>query len=233
METVQYGTKTIDFLLKRSDRKTLGIEVHPDLSVWVIAPEKSSLDDIKENLLKKAKWISKQQNFFSQFLPRTPERQYVSGETHLYLGRRYILRVRKSSEDSVKLKGGELIVYYKKNNSKDHVKELLTGWYYNHASVRFKKEIEKSLSKFNGRIKAKPTVEIRRMKNRWGSCTPKGKIIINPELIKAPTKCIDYVLIHELSHLVHPNHSKEFYQLQSSLLPNWQKWKEKLELVMG
>ena len=111
MEQVNYGTKSILFHLKKANRKTLGIEVHPDLSIWAIAPQKTSVEDVKKIILKRASWILKQQRYFEQFLPRTPEREYVSGETHLYLGRRYILRIRKGLEDIVKLKGGELIVY--------------------------------------------------------------------------------------------------------------------------
>lgn len=77
-----------------------------------------------------------------------------------------------------------------------------------------------------------PPLSIQRLKNRWGSCTPKGRIILNPEIIKAPSRCIDYVVIHELCHLVHHNHGKQFYQIQSKIMPDWERWKERLEKVM-
>jgi len=70
------------------------------------------------------------------------------------------------------------------------------------------------------------------MKNRWGSCTPSGKIIINPKLIKAPSKCIQYVFTHEFCHLIEPNHNKSFYELQNTLFPENKKWKDRLELFM-
>ena len=229
MEKVEYGTQTICFHLKKVDRKTLGIEVHADLSVWAVAPLKATLKEVKTLVLKRAKWITKQQRYFEQFLPRTPEREYVSGETHFYLGRRYILRIRKGKLETVKLIGGELIVYYTTDKSTDTIKHLLTGWYYNHAQRKFDAVIKESLSKFRTYKIGEPPIEIRRMKNRWGSCTPKGKIILNPELIKAPGRCIEYVAIHELCHLVHPNHSKQFYKLQASILPNSEKIKLKLE----
>ena len=107
---IKYGTSIIRYSVSRSNRKTLAIEVHPDLSIKVVAPQKAAISAIQEKILKRAHWIRKQQHYFEQFLPRTPEREYVSGETHYYLGRQYILRVRKSTEDSVKLKGGELLV---------------------------------------------------------------------------------------------------------------------------
>ena len=71
------------------------------------------------------------------------------------------------------------------------------------------------------------------MSKRWGSCTPKGKIILNPELIKTPKKCIEYVIIHELCHLKHANHGSSFYKLQSVFMPDWENWKEKLERQMA
>jgi len=232
MEQLSYGTQTIHFHLKKSDRKTLGIEVHPDLSVWAIAPNKSTLPEIKKVISKRASWIVKQQRYFEQFLPRTPEREYVSGETHFYLGRRYILRIRKSTTNEVKLKGGELIVYYIKDKSTDLIKHLLTEWYYKHAHKKFNQEFKKSISKFKAFNLELPPLEIRRMKNRWGSCTPKGKIILNPEIIKTPTHCIEYVVTHEICHLIHPNHSKAFYQLQNSIMPDWEKWKDRLEKII-
>lgn len=232
MESIQYGTQTIHFHLKRADRKTLGIEVHPDLSVHVIAPLKAKKGTINEKIIKRSQWITKQRKFFEQFLPRTPERQYVSGETHLYLGRRYVLRIRKGTSDNVKLKGGELIVNYTKQNNTDHIKHLLTSWYYNHARRIFDQKQNEIIKLFSTFKINHPDFEIRRMKNRWGSCTKSGKIILNPELIKAPSRCIDYVIIHELCHLVHPNHGKEFYKLQELLNPNWEKWKMKLEAFM-
>ncbi|MCH2229651.1 MAG: M48 family metallopeptidase [Crocinitomicaceae bacterium] len=233
MESIQYGTQTINFHIQRVDRKTLGIEVHPDLSVWAMAPLKVSLKDIKEKMLKRSSWIVRQRQFFEQFLPRTPERQYVSGETHLYLGRRYVLRIRKGRLDQVKLKGSELVVTYTADKSRNHIKQLMTAWYYNHASKKFDEKIKKALEKFKSFNIEKPIFEIRRMKNRWGSCTPKGKIILNPELIKSPGRCIDYVIMHEMCHLINPNHGKEFYALQDEINPDSVRWKNRLEQFLN
>lgn len=232
MEQLSYGTQAIHFYFKKSDRKTLGIEVHPDLSVWAIAPLKATLPEVKKVIEKRASWIVKQQRYFEQFLPRTPEREYVSGETHFYLGRRYILRIRKSTQNEVKLIAGELIVYYSKDKSSGNIKHLLTDWYYHHANRKFNQELKKAIDKFGKYGLTLPPLEIRRMKNRWGSCTPKGKIILNPEIIKTPSHCIEYVIIHELCHLIHANHSKAFYELQSSVMPGWEQWKDKLERII-
>jgi predicted metal-dependent hydrolase len=232
MDSVQYGSKTIDFKIKRAARKTLAIEVHPDSSVQLIAPENSTLEELRDKVLHRGKWIVKQQAYFEAFLPTTPIREYVSGETHYYLGRRYVLKVKQGDENSVKLKGGELIVTLKPNDQ-GKVKEVLAAWYYTHAKRKFEAIMAMTVEKFNAeKIENQPIV-IKRMKRRWGSCTPEGKIILNPELIKANSKCIEYVITHELCHLVIPSHNKAFYQLLSDKMANWEKWKMRLELLMA
>lgn len=229
MHKVNYGTQDILFELKRSNRKTLAIEVHPDSSVIAIAPFSTKLALIKTKIIKRGQWILKQQTYFEQFLPRTPEREYISGETHLYLGKKYLLKIRKGENNYVKLQGGAFVVTCKNPNQKNIVKKLLAQWYYEHAEIQFKTISEKCFLKFKNQIKEMPPIEIRRMEKRWGSCNAKGKISINPEIIKAPTKCIEYLLIHEMCHLIIRNHTKAFYQLQEEKIPDWERWKSVLE----
>ena len=104
-ETIQYGSKTIDFRLEYSARKSLGITVTPEMEVLVKAPTDTTMERVKEKIRKKAPWIIKQQSFFLSFQPKTPQRKYISGETHLYLGRQYRLLIHIDEEESVKLKG--------------------------------------------------------------------------------------------------------------------------------
>jgi predicted metal-dependent hydrolase len=207
----------------------LSIEVYPDNSIKVLAPLKSSLTEIKKVVLKKSRWIIKQQNYFEQFLPKTPEREYVSGETHYYLGKGYLLKIRLGTENKVKLKGGCFYVDYKGNNPQNITKNLLAKWYYQHAETKFFTISNAVFLKFREFEVDKPDIEIKRMSKRWGSCNKNGKIIINPEIIKAPTKCIEYVITHEMCHLVQFNHNKNFYNLLSQKMPNWEKWKNRLE----
>ena len=227
--SITYGTTEIDFSITKTDRKTLSIEVHPDTSVNIIAPKTATIEDIQAKVLKRASWIIKQKEYFEAFLPRIPERQYISGETHLYLGRRYVLKVKKSDISSVKLKAGNIIVSCK-NCTQQKVKHLLTNWYYSHGEKRFKAIFDNVFTAFSKFNLEYPELEFKRMKNRWGSCTSSGKIILNTEIIKTPIKCIEYVITHEICHLVHHNHSKEYYQLLTDKVPDWEKWKEKLEL---
>ncbi|GAA0878175.1 SprT family zinc-dependent metalloprotease [Algoriphagus jejuensis] len=229
-EAIQFGSRTIDFRLEYSDRKSLGITVTPEMEVLVKAPIDSSIEKIKEKIRRKAPWIIKQQSFFLSFQPKTPKRQYISGETHLYLGRQYRLQIRIGDEESVKLKGKFIEIT---TSEKSKAKDLLIDWYLQHARSKFHSIAQPLIKKFK-RYKVEPSsIVLREMSTRWGSCTPKGKIILNPELIKAPKGCIEYVIVHELCHLVHHDHTQRFIDLQSKEMKDWEKWKMKLERILA
>ncbi len=228
--SIQFGSKQINFHIVYSSRKTLGITVAPDLSVLVKAPIDSSIDKIKEKLLKKAPWIIRQQSFFLSFHPKTPPRKYIGGETHLYLGRQYRLSIELNQVESVKLKGKFIEV---KTLDKSKTKELVKEWYLIHAKSKLT-EIAKPLFEKFKKYKVEPrSIVFRDMPTRWGSCTPKGKIILNPELIRAPRACIEYVIIHELCHLIYHDHKKKFIELQTKEMPDWERWKLKLESILA
>jgi len=227
---IEFGSRKIDFRLEYADRKTLGITVTPDLEVVVRAPVGTSLVDIKEKLRKKAPWILKQQSFFLSFQPKNTVRKFVGGETHLYLGRQYRLKIEAGEVEAVKLKGKYLEVT---TPDKSRTKQLVNAWYLNNARTKFQSIAKPLIDKFK-KYKVEPSsIVLRDMPTRWGSCTPKGKIILNPELVKAPKGCIEYVIIHELCHLVHHDHTQKFIDLQTKELPDWEKWKMKLERLMA
>lgn len=224
--SIDFGLVTISFQLSYSDRKSLGITITPDMEVMVKAPQDASIERIKEKIRKKAPWILKQQSYFLSFHPRTQEKKFVSGETHLYLGRQYRLTVKEGHTNSVHFSGRFFEIQKKK---KSNAKSLLRQWYRERAKVKFAEIAEPWIRRFE-KYKVKPrAIYLQEMPTRWGSCTPMGKIILNPELIKAPKPCIEYVIIHELCHLVHPNHTNAFIQLQEKMMPDWERWKMKLE----
>lgn len=228
--SVQYGTTTVWYTLVRSDRRTLGIEVLPDARVELRAPLNAEVAKVDELVLRKARWIVRQQDFFRSFLPATPAKQYVSGESHRYLGRQYRLKVQPSTGgEEVKLLGGRIHVHTLHPKDPEHVRGLLSGWYRSHAVARFEQAVDKAMPLFKKYGIARPAVRVQHMRKRWGSCTPKGTILLNPELIQAPGACIDYVVVHELCHLVHPDHGPRFVKLLDRTLPEWKTWKERLE----
>jgi predicted metal-dependent hydrolase len=227
---IQFGSKQIDFCLEYSNRKSLGITVAPDLSVLIKAPVDTSLQAVKEKLRKKAPWIIRQQSFFLSFHPKTPPRKFIGGETHLYLGRQYRLKVLISKVESVKLKGKFIEVT---TIDKSRTKQLLNEWYLQNAKIKFNTIAQPLIDKFRKHKVEPSSIVLREMQTRWGSCTPKNKIILNPELIKAPRGCIEYVIIHELCHLIHHDHTQRFIDLQTKEMKDWEKWKMKLERLLA
>ncbi|WP_118950391.1 M48 family metallopeptidase [Taibaiella helva] len=229
-EAIQFGSRTINFRLEYSDRKSLGITVTPEMEVLVKAPVATSVEKVKEKIKKKAPWIIKQQSFFLSFLPKTPKRKYISGETYLYLGRQYRLLVQIREHESVKLRGKFIEVTAKE---KSRAKSLLQDWYLQHATSKFHTIAAPIIDKFRKYKVAPGSIVLRNMPTRWGSCTPQGKIILNPELIKAPKGCIEYVIIHELCHLIHHDHTQKFIDLQTKEMKDWERWKMKLEKLLA
>jgi len=231
LHAVAFGNEKIEFRLRRSKRKTLGITVEPDMSVLVTAPRNADVEKVKAKVRNRAAWIRRQRRFFEQFLPQMPPRRYVSGETHRYLGRQYRLKVVDGVDETVKLKGRFLWVVTRRNGDASHVRALLESWYEGHARIAFQRSLALCLAELNGQVKASPRLRLRRMRKRWGSCTKRGGIYLNPELILAPPTCIDYVVTHELCHLVHPHHGREFYALLRRKMPDWSARKARLESV--
>ncbi len=227
--SIQFGSREISFRLEYSERKSLGITVTPDLNVLVNAPTNTSIEKVKEKLQKKAPWIIRQQSFFLSFHPKTPARKFISGETHLYLGRQYRLKIIHSKIESVKLKGKFIEV---STADKSRAKQLVDDWYLQNARTKFHSIAKTIIEKFKKHKVEPSSIVLREMPTRWGSCTPKGKIILNPELIKAPKGCIEYVIIHELCHLVHYDHTQKFIDLQTREMRDWEKWKMKLEKLL-
>lgn len=233
---IQYGSKQIYFSLLYANRKTLGIKVYPDSSVQVVSPQDAALPLIKEKVKSKANWIIKQQLKFCTFKPSTPPRKYINGETHLYLGRQYLLEIlnceANNKDEYVKIYRGKMMVYT--NNPKaENVEKIINIFYKNQAISIYKTIFDTCIILHKQFLKRSPTFAIRTLQKRWGSCSKSGKIILNTELIKASKGCIEYVIIHELCHLVHHNHNKEFYRLQASLCKDWEKLKIRLEIMLA
>ena len=134
---IQYGRKRIEFQLSYSPRKTLAIDVHPDLSVAVTAPKDATDFAVEDKMQKRASWIIQQQRFFENYLPSIPARKYVSGESHRYLGRQYRLRVHEGDEDIVKMARGQINVYLTNSTKKGRIKTLVVGWFRQRAEVVF------------------------------------------------------------------------------------------------
>lgn len=231
-QKIKFGSRYIIFNLEYRKRKSLGIKVHPDNRVEVLAPVDAVEEKIKKKVTLKAPWILKQIDKFNTYKPRTSERRFINGEFHLYLGRQFRLKIVADDHNVVKAYRGQLWMHAN-DTRPEALKRQLDHWYKQRAIVIFSELLEEVLPKFKKYNLSTPVLTIRVMSKRWGSCTPSGKIILNTELIKAPKGCIEYVIIHELCHLVHRNHTKAFQNLQSRMMPDWEKWKERLEYSLA
>ena len=231
---IQYGDHIIDFAVKRRRRATLEIAVEPDMSVVITAPLDASLDDITQKVRRRAAWIRRQQRFFAQFVPRTPERLYVAGETHLYLGRQYRLKVVPDESRTVKLYRGFIVVLSDRPDQAEVTRDLVGRWYRDRAHFKFAERLEINLERFPNSEAFRPRgLIVRQLRQRWGSMSPTGGLVLNRRLIEAPVDAIDYVITHELCHIAEPHHGATFYGLLDRVLPNWRRHKVRLEKAMA
>lgn len=229
---MKYGKHTISFLVERKPRKSLKISVLPDLSVQVLAPIDTPITDVLDKVKKRAHWILKQKDHFNNFLPKELPRKYVSGETHRYLGKQYRLKILSADENDVKLIGKYITIFSREKDDTEYNRKQLYKWYRKHAEIKYSNILNACLEKLRKYGVEKPNIQIKILISRWGSCVPnKNKILLNTNLIKAPSHCIEYVITHELCHLKHQNHDKQFYEFLTLVMPDWKKRKEKLEGV--
>jgi len=226
-----FGAETIRYQVQWvATRRTLGIEVYPDQSVVVRAPLGCAEDVISARVRKRAAWISRQIADFQRYSPRTPQRQYVSGETHLYLGRQYRLKVVAGEPASVRMNRGQLIVTSAERADPDRVKAMLHRWYLDHARLVFGEVLDQCLPRFKGY--PRPRLIVRAMQSRWGSLSQAGSMTLNVNLVRAPRACIEYVVVHELCHLQQCDHDAGFYRLLGRVMPDWEKRKQRLEIAL-
>ncbi|SFV56328.1 Putative predicted metal-dependent hydrolase [hydrothermal vent metagenome] len=210
----------------KKDVKHFNLKVKPNGEVILTAPTNSNKRDIEYILKKRANWIDRQIAFFDEHR-EIYIKEYVSGENFCYLGRNYRLKVIESQDEEVKLQKYYLQIFVKDRADYTKKQQLIKEWYLQKAKIHF----QKAIAKYKPIVKKEiTTIRIKEMRTRWGSCNPaKGYINLNLKLIEKPTECIEYVVFHELAHLIHPNHSVKFYNYLSLYMPDWKRRKERLE----
>ncbi len=228
---VQFGTRQIAYRLHRSDRKRLRIVVSPELTVDVYAPIDAENNQIDALVQKKAGWIARKLDLLDGYHPLPAPTRYLTGETIVYLGRQYRLKIENGPPQPAKLHGRFLRVWVKDKTDMKTVKQSVDAWFRQRAHEVFKRYLSKCREITSRHGVPEPLLTVRTMHRRWGSCSPSGRITLNVKLVQVPVHCIEYVIIHELCHLQHHNHSKSFYSLLTRCLPDWQKRKEILGSV--
>lgn len=214
--------------LRRSDRTTLAISVLPDGTLELTAPHDASETSIAQKVGQRLRWIVRQRTAFADMNRNRAPLIFASGATHRYLGRQYRLKVRIAESVGVKLVGGYLQVSARSHRPEE-IEALLNAWYRAKALEQFSTRLAKWEKWCAARKLPQPRARLLRMPKRWGSAHRNGRISFNPELVKAPSVCIDYVIAHEVCHLQHPQHDRAFFKLLAQLVPNWRAIKARLE----
>jgi len=230
--TLPFGNTNIDFSVIRSSdrRKSISIFVDPYYGVYLRAPVKFSKEKIMSLLLRKAAWIIQKQKIIKTAHLLNPPKEFVSGETFLYRGRQCRLKVEygcRRKDAGVKLKNSRFLF---SSASDSHnlraIKNTLTAWYKDKAEIFLNDRVRHYSSKC-GFEKAK--VIIANQTSRWGSCNRQGELRFNWRIIMAPKPLIDYVVVHELCHLKHRNHSDAFWKEVGTILPNYETLRARLK----
>ena len=238
--SLRYGDTVLNYTLFRrtQGKNKVKITVSPEGEVMVAMAETLPLAQVEDIICQRARWILEtREKFFAQ-RHFAVQYRYVSGETHFYLGRKYQLSIVDESQGrDVKLKNGRFLVPSSFPWSEDEeiavrrakeVRNCLQAWYKAKAEQVLAKRLDE-LSKIVPWCDTVPPYCLRLMKKRWGSCSDKGSLMLNPLLVRASAECIDYVILHELCHLKVHNHSDEFWTLLTQVCPAWKERKTKLD----
>lgn len=218
----------LEYSLKRSKRKTMGIEVNHKGEVIITAPDYIPQSKIDEVIAKRMKWIQEKVSEKQSNLNIQPRRRYVSGESVYLFGRQYYLKVIKSNDYHVEMAHNRINFYVR---DLDEAEVKVTEYLYNEFRSLIAYKTAECLEAFRDRysIPVVPEFKIRKMAKRWGSCTKEGIINLNPMLVAASVECIEYVIFHELTHLLHDDHDEEFLRTLKRVCPRYKELKEKLE----
>ena len=207
-------------VIRTNRKKSASVQV-VDCQVQVIIPQGLSDARIEQIVREKTSWIRDKLRKQSLMKPKKPK-EYVSGEAFAYLGKNYRLKLAQGSSEAVKLTLGKLVI-----GADADIKRELTSWYIHNAEKRLNEKVVR----FAQVIGVEPkTVKVKDYKSRWGSCSSLGDISFHWAIIMAPHYIVDYVVVHELCHMIHHNHSPAFWQQVEKVLPNYSECRGWLKL---
>jgi predicted metal-dependent hydrolase len=227
-EQQPYHFQNIEFRIVYSRRRTLGISILPDASVIVRAPNRTPLKTISRIIQEKSAWIIKHRDGYMQKEKKKLNSSLITGEKQLFRGKECVLYIFQSKKPVVRFNENTIEIGLEKVDDQQAIRRLLYSGYKLEASVIYPEMLNKVLKTYEKHMFKPIGLIIRTMKSRWGSCSKKGFITLSTELIKLPDIYIEYVIIHELCHLKHHNHGKEYYNLLSELFPDWKKVRKDL-----
>jgi predicted metal-dependent hydrolase len=216
---VQLGDFAVDVVKK--DIKNIHLSVYPPTGkVRISAPLRMDLDTIRVFAISKLGWIKQQQHKLREQERETP-REYLDRESHYVWGRRYLLKVvEREAAPAVELAHNSLVLGVRPGSSEEKKQEVLEEWY----RGQLKAAVPPLVAKWEALMGVKVTrFFVQRMKTKWGGCSPGPRTIrLNTELAKKPPECLEYIVVHEMAHLLEPTHNRRFVALMDQFLPKWQ-----------
>jgi len=226
VESIEIGNIKVDVV--RKDIKNMHLAVYPPNGrIRLSAPGRTDKEVLRLFAISKLGWIKKQIKSFEQQARETP-RQFVSGESHYFQGKRFLLEIIETEgKQFVRLKGIKKIeIYCKPDSPKSKRAELLKEWYRD----QLKDQVPDLLSKWERKIGVKSNeFRIKQMKTKWGACNIEAKRIwLNLELAKKPKICLEYIIVHELVHLLERNHNDRFVAYLDEFMPKWRLHRDEL-----
>lgn len=233
MRSIKFGNQKIEYNLMRSNRrKTMSISVDQH-GVSVISPSVTEIEKIEAILYKKAVWIKKQLADFDKMNKNSVQLSFLSGEKLPYLGRYYRLKVIKTNivQPAFRFYQGRFLAEIPYETAEEKQRDIIYPIYIEWIKVHAHEFTQNRLKRFIIKLQQEPNeIIVKEQKQRWGSCTASGSILLNWRVFLAPTSIVDYVLAHELVHLKHMNHSKEYWDTLKMILPDYEKRKEWLKV---
>ena len=231
LRTVEADGKSIDYILERKPVKNINLRIRPDKSVYVSAPKDVTAKMVDAFVVEKSAYIFRAiKKFKDKERFDASENSFVDGETVLLFGRNLRLKVRYATRNKVESDESYITLYVKDTKDTETKKRILETW----IKKKCRDEITGICKKVYPKVKkygvAFPDIQLREMVSRWGSCSPKkGFVTFNTALVSKPVSCIEYVVTHEFTHFLYPNHSKKFYQQLAAFMPDWEERKKRLE----
>ena len=217
----------IDVDVVYKDIKNLHIGVYPPMGrVRVAAPDALDDDQVRLAVVSRLPWIKRQRDQL-QAAQRQTIREMVTGESHYVWGSRLRLRVvERPGRAHIEVDGDRLLLYASAETTTEHRREVLDRWYRD----QLRRAIPDLIAKWERKMRVTvPKWSIRRMKTKWGSCNPKaGQVWLNLELIKKPPTCLEFILVHELAHLIERHHNERFLAIMDRAMPTWRASREEL-----
>ena len=233
LREVKFNYKVITYTLMRKKVKNINLRIKEDKTIVVSASRNVPVSYIDDVVLSKGSFIlNTLEKFDKRIQYNVEDKKYITGEKYRILGKTYNLELveTKDCPQGVTLNNESIILRVREGTNLRSKEIIMDKWFREQRELIFKDvsdEIYRSLSKYGVPY---AEIKIRKLKSTWGSCKPRrGIITLNSKLFYAPIECIEYVVLHEYAHFIHPNHSKEFHNFVESIMPDWKERKHKLE----